>query len=790
MSSTGTSTGWVARPARGPGSAAGQRLRAPFQWGNSSARRLWLGVDVVALAVMLSLLGLALWPTYGVGWLWVCVFGGGAVGVGIALLSWRFRMGPLVTSVVTLVAWLLFGPALAMPSATIGHLIPTQRSIIAMLRAPVTSWKQMLTLTPPIGETGNLLAVPLILALMTTLLGLAISLRTARPALAWVPGCAAIVVAWGVGTTTTVAPRWTGIALVALIVVWTSYRRANLRQSLVQQRRRFRVGTAGAGAVVLAVLTAVTVAAAPLVQPDGPRRVIRHTVAPPLDINNYPSPLQGFRGLMDQRRDEVVFSIYGVPAGAVIELATLDVWSGNTYVISTSASGEAQEGRFERIGARVKTPLKGVASTVQVRVSDLNGVWVPMVGQLSSMTFEGERRVGLADSLFYNAATTTAIEAIGLAPGDSYSMAVVVPDQPSAAAVKAAAAGAVNQPDGDTPPDSVRDLATKWSAGSATSGEALQRIAARLQQGYYSNGLPNQAASLSGHSFARIEALLATPEKMVGDEEQYAVAMALMARAIGVPARVVYGFEVPDGGSGDVRGADVRAWTEANLEGLGWVRFNPTPSHDRELTTPITQNPPEARPHVEDPPPDPQRPEQVPPDTESEVSPPQDDPAEPPFNWQRAALWFLLIGIPLVTLVLPPLLILIAKSMRRRRRLRTGSPDQRVGGAWSELVDRARDLGRTPTPTATRTEQAELMAVNFPQMVTTSDPIALAMRADAAIFSPDPESAEDAQAYWEQISDAEKGMRQAVGRRRWWRARLSTRSFRRYVGRGATATTT
>jgi 8-oxo-dGTP pyrophosphatase MutT (NUDIX family) len=67
---------------------------------------------------------------------------------------------------------------------------------------------------------------------------------------------------------------------------------------------------------------------------------------------------------------------------------------------------------------------------------------------------------------------------------------------------------------------------------------------------------------------------------MIGDEEQYASAFALMARSLGYPARVVMGFapEVPDGGGTvTVTGDDVTAWVEVAFDGVGWVPFAPTP---------------------------------------------------------------------------------------------------------------------------------------------------------------------------------------------------------------------
>lgn len=62
--------------------------------------------------------------------------------------------------------------------------------------------------------------------------------------------------------------------------------------------------------------------------------------------------------------------------------------------------------------------------------------------------------------------------------------------------------------------------------------------------------------------------------------EQYATAMAVMLRAVGVPARVAVGFTqgVPDGsGAYVVNSHDAHAWVEVPFDGAGWVEFDPTP---------------------------------------------------------------------------------------------------------------------------------------------------------------------------------------------------------------------
>ncbi len=59
--------------------------------------------------------------------------------------------------------------------------------------------------------------------------------------------------------------------------------------------------------------------------------------------------------------------------------------------------------------------------------------------------------------------------------------------------------------------------------------------------------------------------------------------MAVMARAVDVPSRVVLGFtpgETGPDGVVTVRQKNAHAWVELWVDGQGWVRFDPTPRSD------------------------------------------------------------------------------------------------------------------------------------------------------------------------------------------------------------------
>ena len=169
----------------------------------------------------------------------------------------------------------------------------------------------------------------------------------------------------------------------------------------------------------------------------------------------------------------------------------------------------------------------------------------------------------------------------------------------------------------------VGSQANDLSADAPTAIDRVRQIEAHFQKtGAFSNGLvtDGQLPSVSGHSSSRIRNLL-TAKQMLGDDEQYAVAMSLMLRHLGIPSRVVMGFypepTSPENGAGEVKitGKDVHAWVEVAFDRVGWVSFDPTPPKDNIPIPPDPENKSKPKPQVLQPPPPPQEPADLPPDS-------------------------------------------------------------------------------------------------------------------------------------------------------------------------------
>ena len=76
--------------------------------------------------------------------------------------------------------------------------------------------------------------------------------------------------------------------------------------------------------------------------------------------------------------------------------------------------------------------------------------------------------------------------------------------------------------------------------------------------------------------------------------EQFAIAMAMMAREVGIPSRVAVGFtsgEIVDNNFQQVTTHDAHAWPELWFPEVGWAPFEPTPRADGTVSVPSYTTP-------------------------------------------------------------------------------------------------------------------------------------------------------------------------------------------------------
>ncbi len=262
----------------------------------------------------------------------------------------------------------------------------------------------------------------------------------------------------------------------------------------------------------------------------------------------------------------------------------------------------------------------------------------------------------------------------------------------------------------------------------------------------------------------------------VGNRDQFVTGFVLLARSLGVDARIATGYklEKSNSTSATITTADAEAWAEVRV-GTVWVALDVVPTTP-SLATP--QATPAGQPETP-PAPQPLDPPQV-----DQADPNEPVPAALPQakagGWSAVRVWALRGGL-FTGLLLWPLvvfaLIVTWKKVRRRKGLKAADPARRVSTAWTLATDALVDAGASLESSHTN---AELVEAGVRTQPAAGPPLGRLQRhADAVTFATaacDPKRADDAV---DQLHLVESSIRNSSSR--WWRWKwwLSTRSLRR-----------
>ncbi|PRY58765.1 transglutaminase superfamily protein [Knoellia remsis] len=738
---------------------------------------------LVDLAFALVLVGIALvgFRTGFIGWEWVLAAGAGVVlGTLVAHVAVA-RSWPLVLTALVLVAvhFLLGGP-FAVRGDLIGGVVPSLQTLRDLATAPVTGWKEWLTLLPPVDARGPLVALPWVTGLVGSALTYGVARRFRSVSAAAIAPVVLLAGSIALGTQQPAAKLVQGVVFALVLILWLVARSARTRAAL--QNGAGRQARTVTGVALLAVAAVAGTFLGPFLpgtDEGAARAVVRSELTPPYDVAQFTSPLSGFREYTEPNAaelyDKEILSVSGLPDGTPVRFATLDSYDGLVW----GAADRAMDGTpFQQVGSRIAPRATGESATVTVTVPEggYDGVWLPLAGSTTGISFTGARSDDLADALWLNTATETAAVPASIGPGDSYTFDTVLTGEYSTklpAELDVASGGQISQ---DTSfLDSKLDA---WTGQESGAWQKLVAVAKTMSSegAYTDGGTANsyEKVYLPGHSLGRLSRFVGSTQ-LAGNDEQYAATLALVGNRLGIPSRVVMGA-IPEAG-GVVKGKDVHAWVEVQQDNGTWHALLPStflPDRNKkpneqqlkseeqkvgaQVPPPAGVNPPSVL----------QGPDQAQNATDIKKK------KRNPLDIGAWPLWLkiLVLGILLPILLAVGIWALIRwlKARRRRKHATTGPTPARAAWVWRDLVSDARSLGVAVPRGATRLEQAAA----FPEGVTAAP---IAAGANAAVFGPGDPEPEVAVGLLEEADGVRRELRGHTSRWRRLRSDLSLRPF-------------
>ena len=322
---------------------------------------------------------------------------------------------------------------------------------------------------------------------------------------------------------------------------------------------------------------------------------------------------------------------------------------------------------------------------------------------------------------------------------------------------------------------------TQLAEGLAGDGDDLERLG-RLETTMREDFVLDSEVQGGGLEQALIDRFLRDTQR--GTAEQFATSFVLLARSLGIEARVATGFAAGDGSAtvtppGEaltLTSADAAVWPEVRLNDGGWLAYDPVPEDEADDGAPPPPEPQVQTPAA------PQPPIAPPPEADNETTD-DDDAVDTPTDsaLSTALAWVIRGSVALTVIVLPVLiaagLIVGAKYRRRRRRLHAQEPAERIRGAWASATDALVDAGLDIEPSDTDSEIASGGAPLAPEASAQLRRLAT-MSSSATFGTPrHPELlAEDAASCLGSVEQAVVAVRTRWQRLRW---HLSLRSLRR-----------
>lgn len=447
--------------------------------------------------------------------------------------------------------------------------------------------------------------------------------------------------------------------------------------------------------------------------------------------------------LVSQSNTPVFFAeITGdVPASEVyFRLVTMETYNGGQFFADRPTVTDLETRPWEDRGHRFDGPTAEVTTTI--RIDQLTMDWLPEAyrpdGFSSEEDIASDIRVRQLDgslrlegNLTYEGLAYTVdsviprpdIAALATAPDGNLSPAFAF------AAEEHEVPGPVVVDARPEPPDVEKYLALPEDLDPGIDSEARRQtanlgtnyeIGLALESWFHSPEFGYTTAIEPGHGATDLAAWLLddqSPNYHLGYCENFATAMAVMARTQGVPSRVVLGFTPGQPTEQEnvvvVRDRNAHAWVELWIPTQGWVRFDPTPR--RDAINPSTYGLAESQlgfdltAYLDVPDPEPISGPAATPfrrDFAEPLTPLSGGPSDRTSGGFKIPGWMTTIApYVLAAAVLLGMVPTIKWWSRRRRMKRLEKGD--ITAAWEDVVARLTDLGDPPSPAKTPRELAD-----------------------------------------------------------------------------------
>ncbi|MDQ2589016.1 transglutaminase TgpA family protein [Saccharothrix yanglingensis] len=282
-------------------------------------------------------------------------------------------------------------------------------------------------------------------------------------------------------------------------------------------------------------------------------------------------PITELRGMLNQGASREMFRVRDLPESAYLRAMTLP-----RYVPDQGWTG----GRDmpEGVPARGDLPAQpgdpGDGEVVEVEIEPVTWLdyWLPVYGK--------PRGMPNVDEAYRYDPERGMVYATRARKSGTYSLRTVL-DTPSADTLRRATGPIDVDPvylEAPGVEDRVADLARGIVAGESNQFDRATALYRYFTDG--TQGFTYTTETTNNMSAGALEDFVLNGKK--GFCEQYASAMAIMARSVGIPARVALGFTAgyPTGDFQTITSQDAHAWVEVYFPGHGWMTFDPTPLSD------------------------------------------------------------------------------------------------------------------------------------------------------------------------------------------------------------------